>query len=270
MQIKTLNNNITNFTSLYRRTSYIDCNGVFRESQNTTNKRNDLDYKECANLIKKRFSEFDRINVMPMNGSDGTESYILAHYLLEEFGEKKAKEKIFPITVTDVDSFIINKFGKKGIVALTPNDIEAFGNKFDTYFEEISMSELPNIPFAYSLNSKAFKLTPFFKSLFEFKQQDFQNRVSELKDEANSVVIIRNCFAQSFGYVQTMLFVAELAKKLQKTSMFVIGQYDRDCMKYFVPEMKSIFGFKEIGKNIFSRQANSPLESMTMFVKKFL
>ena len=93
-----------NFNSLYRRTTYIDCNGIYRESQNTTGKREDLDYDECAKLIKKRFSKFDKINIMPMNGSDGTESYLLAHSLLKVFGEKKAKEKIFPITVTDVDS----------------------------------------------------------------------------------------------------------------------------------------------------------------------
>ena len=244
------------FGSLFRLSSYVDCNGQCRHTQNTTGRREDLNYDECARLIKKRFSKFDKINIMPMNGSDGTETYLLAHSLLKEFGEKKAKQKIFPITVTDVDSFIIYSFGKKGIVALLPEDIDAFGKDFDKYFEEIPRSELPNIPNAYSLNARAFKLTPFFKNLFEFKVQDFQKRITHIKDEANSVVIIRNCLAQAFGYVESMLMVAELDKKIKNSSLFIIGQYDRDMMKHFVPGLKTFFDFHEVGKNIFSKQSN--------------
>ena len=251
-----------NFTSLFRFSSYIDCNGQYRQTQNTTEKREDLDYDECASLVKQRFSKFDKINIMPMNGSDGTESYLLAHSLLKVFGEKKALEKVFPITVTDVDPFIINKFGKKGIVALNPEDIKAFGDKFDKYFEEISMDELPKIDNGYSLRAKAFKLTPFFRNLFEFKVQDFQKRIEKLKDDGNSVVIIRNCLAQAFGYVQSMLLTNELSQKLKGASLFVIGQYDRDMMKHFVPEMKCLFDFKEVGMNIFSKQRNKPLSVM--------
>ena len=254
-QMKQTNSSI-NFGSLFRFSSYIDCNGQYRQSQNTTGKREDLDYDECARLIKKRFSNFDKINIMPMNGSDGTEAYLLAHSLLKEFGEKKAKKKIFPIIVSDVDPFIINSFGKKGIVAFQPEDIAAFGKNFDKYFQEIPMSELPNIPNAYSLNAKAFKLTPFFQNLFEFKVQDFQKRITHIKDEGNSVVIIRNCLAQAFGYVQSMLMVAELDKKIKNSSLFIIGQYDRDMMKRFVPGLKTFFDFHEVGKNIFSKQSN--------------
>ncbi|MBR5554727.1 hypothetical protein IKU74_01810 [bacterium] len=244
------------FGSLFRLSSYVDCNGQYRHTQNTTGRREDLNYDECARLIKKRFSKFDKINIMPMNGSDGTEAYLLAHSLLKEFGEKKAKQKIFPITVTDVDSFIIYSFGKKGIVAFRPEDIDAFGKDFDKYFKEIPRSELPNIPNAYSLNTRAFKLTPFFKNLFEFKVQDFQKRITHITDEGNSVVIIRNCLAQAFGYVQSMLMVAELDKKIKNSSLFIIGQYDRDMMKRFVPGLKTFFDFHEVGKNIFSKQSN--------------
>ena len=267
-QIKGSNSSV-NFRSInFRWVTYVDCNGIHRDSQNTTGKRNDLDYDECARLIKKRFSKFSKINIMPMNGSDGTGTYLLAHSLLERFGEKKAKEKIFPITVTDVNPFIINEFGKKGIVALDPEDIEVFGKKFNKYFEEIPMSELPQIPLAYSKNARAFRLTPFFKSLFNFKVQDFQQRIGQVNDQGNSVVIIRNCLAQAFGYVESMLLVGKVDNKLKDSSMFIIGQYDRDRMKNFVPHMKALFNFKEIGKNIFSKQANPPLSRLARFFNK--
>ena len=263
-------NSTSNFTSLFRFSSYIDCNGEYRQTQNTTGKRKDLDYDELAMLAKQRFSKFDRINIMPMNGSDGTESYLLAHSILKVFGEKKAKEKIFPITVTDVDPFIINKFGKKGIVALEPDDIKAFGDKFDKYFEEIPMEELPKIENGYSLRARAFKLTPFFKNLFEFKVQDFQKRIENLKDDGNTVILIRNCLAQAFGHIQSMLLVNKLQEKMNGASLFVIGQYDRDRMRNFVPEMKCLFDYKEVGKNIFSKKRNKPLNFMQNMLKRWL
>lgn len=263
-----LSTSFLNFGSLYRFTSYKDCNGEYRQTQNTTGRREDLDYERFARLVKQRFSKFDKINIMPMNGSDGTEAYLIAHYLLKAFGEKEACEKIFPIKVTDVDSFIIDNFGKKGIIALKPDDIEAFGEDFDKYFEEIPFSELPKICFGYSLTTRAFKLTPFFRNLFEFKVQDFQERIKDFDDQGNSVVIIRNCLAQSFGYIDSMLVVSQLEKKLKNSSLFLIGQYDRDMMKYFVPEIKSLFGFKEVGKNIFSKQANSLQAKISNFCKK--
>ena len=160
------------FTSLFRYITYTDCNGRLRESQNTTGSRKDLDYDECAKLIKQRFSKFDKINIMPMNGSDGTETYLLAHSLLKTFGEKAAMKKIFPITVTDVDPFIINNFGKNGVVALEPEDILAFGDDFNKYFEPIQKSELPKLSeFGYFQESRAYKLTPFFRNLFQFEVQ---------------------------------------------------------------------------------------------------
>ena len=263
-------NTSINFKSMLRFSSYLDCNGYYRETQNTTGKREDLNYDEFALLAKQRFSKFDRINIMPMNGSDGTEAYLLAHSLLKEFGEKEAIEKIFPIIVTDVDTFVINKFGKKGVVALKPDDIAAFGESFNKYFQEIPMSDLPQEGIIYSETSRAFKLTPFFRNLFDFRVQDFQKRIQQIEDKGNSVVIIRNCLAQAFGHVNSILVVDKLQKKLKKNSLFVIGQYDRNKMKNFVPEMKCLFDFKEVGKNIFSKQPNS-LRTITMkFYKKCL
>lgn len=239
------------FGTLFRFSSYTDCNGYSRQTQNTTAKRSDLDYIELAKIAKRRFSEFERINVMPMNVSDGTEAYMLAHAFIKVMG-KRANEKIFPIEASDVDSFIINNFGKKGVVSFEPEDIEYFGKDFNNYFEEIEMSELPNIN-GYSLRAKAFKLKPAFKELFRFNVEDFQSRIKKVKDEGNSIVIIRNCLAQAFGWPEAGLICHRVGEILKDTSLFIPGQYDRENLRDMDITLKSLCDFKEIGKNIFSK-----------------
>lgn len=247
---------------------YVDCYGYKRDSQNTTARREDLDYMRLAKIAKRRFSKFDKINIMPMNGSDGTEAYFIADAVLRVFGEKKAKEKIFPIVVSDVDKFIIENFGQKGVVCLTPEDKKAFGKNFDKYFEEIPMSELPQIPNAYSLRSKAYKLTPFFKELFQFKTMDFQERMGQVSDAGNSIVIIRNCLAQAFGWPETGLICAKMMNILKGASLFVIGGYDRLSLPDMVSTLK-IFDFREVGENIFSKVEYPVVSRFESFLNKF-
>lgn len=258
------------FKTLFRFSSYVDCNGRKRETQNTTGKREDLNYMELARIAKQRFSDFDKINVMPMNGSDGTESYMLGHAFLKTWGEKKAKEKVFPIKVSDIDPFIIKNFGQEGLVSFEPRDIEYFGKDFEKYFEETDMSELPQIWNGYSLRAKAFKLKPSFKELFTFKVEDFQSRVEKIKDNGNSVIIIRNCLAQSFGWPEAGLICHRVSEILKNSSLFVVGQYDRDSMRYMTETLKDLCNLKEVGMNIFSKQANKPLNWLQNLAMKFV
>ncbi len=239
------------YGSLFRLTNYIDCNGKTRFTQNSTEVRDDLDYDELAQIIKKRFSKLDKINLMPMNGSDGTESYLIANSVLNVFGEKQANEKIFPILVTDVDPLIIEQYGQKGVVALKQHDIEAFGSNFDKYFKEINIGFLP-YEATYSRDAKAYRLTPEFKNLFKFEVKDLQERLKNLKDEGNSIVIIRNCLAETFGRDDTRKIISNLSKLMHPNSLFVIGGFDRKRMSTLISDLE-FYGFKEVGKNIFSK-----------------
>lgn len=238
------------FKSLFRMAYYTDCYGNYRYTQNSTGVRDDLNYNELAALMKDRFSGFDRINLMPMNGSDGTESYLIANSVLKTFGEDEAKKRIFPVLVTDVDPMIVEKYGKKGIVAFKPEDIEAFGEDFNKYFEKINRGLLPQ-EITYSVDTTAYRLKPEFRNLFSFEVMDFQKRMKEVSDTGNSVFIIRNCLTESFGSAATEKIISDLSKIINPNSLFVIGGYDRLRMSDFVPNLKK-YGFKEIGKNIFS------------------
>ena len=76
-------------------------------------------------------------------------------------------------------------------------------------------------------------------------------RLRNMKDEGNSVVIIRNCLRQSFGDIASSNIVCELDKKLNGASLLVTGDYDREHMPFFMDMLESCF--KEIGHNIWGK-----------------
>ncbi len=243
--------NRTSFTSLFRLSSCKDSFGVERSTQNSTSSRDDLNYDELAEIAKNRFKKYEKINIMPMNGSDGTESYCIANSILKTFGESDAEKRIFPIIVSDIDTDIIENYGKKGIVALGEKDENLFGKNLSKYFDSTNMSELPDIA-RYPKDAKAYKLKPKFKENFKFEVMDFMNRLKTTKDEGNSIILIRNCLAQSYTSWERSLLLSELDNIIHDNSLFVIGGYDRANIPDFVQELET-YGFKEVGKNIFSK-----------------
>ena len=243
--------NRTSFTSLFRLSSCKDSFGVERSTQNSTSSRDDLNYDELAEIAKNRFKKYEKINIMPMNGSDGTESYCIANSILKTFGESDSKKRIFPIIVSDIDNDIIENYGKKGIVALGKKDENLFGKNLSKYFDSTNMSELPDIA-RYPKDAKAYKLKPQFRENFKFETMDFMNRLKNIKDEGNSIILIRNCLAQSYTSWERSLLLSELDNIIHDNSLFVIGGYDRANIPDFVKELET-YGFKEIGKNIFSK-----------------
>ena len=89
-------NNKISFRSLgYSQDYYADKYGFQRSIQHTTGIRNkELDYDRLAKLIKKRFKNFDKVNVMPMCVSDGTEAYCIANFLIKQEGYEKFQKNI--------------------------------------------------------------------------------------------------------------------------------------------------------------------------------
>lgn len=265
MQISKVQSNNIYFKSLgFNLVRYTDISGKTRETQNTTSVREDFDYDKFAMTLKKRFKEHDKINLRLMNVSDGTEAYLIANSILKVFGKKEAEERIFPIQAGDVCSFVIDNYGKQGIVALTENEKVLFGENFEKYFTEIPFERLPK--HRYLPDSKAYELNPQFKKYFSFYTEDFQKTLKSLpKDEGNTVISIRNCLRQSFpSYPERGLIIAKIHKILKDASLFVIGGYDRTHIMSFLED----FGFKEIEKNIFGLK--NYVEKSTKQTKNFI
>lgn len=248
MQInKIQSNNNPNFKSLdFRYIRYVDSKGISRESQNTTGARKgDLDYDEFARILKRRFDDSKKINIRLMNVSDGTEAYLIANSILKVFGKKEAEERIFPIHTGDISSFVIDNYGKQGIIALTEKDKLLFGENFEKFFKEIPFERLPIAN--YPENSKAYELNPEFKKYFNFYTEDFQKTLKTLpKDEGNTVISIRNCLLQSFNTFERWGIILKISQILKNASLFIIGDFDRKSLLEYLDSR-----FKEVGKNIF-------------------
>ena len=240
------------FKSLdYKPTQYRDINGHIRTSQNTTGMRNDLSYTDLAEIIKYRFSDFDRVNIMPMNVSDGTEAYFIANALIDVNGLDKCKKKYFPICASDIDSEVINKYGKAGVVYLSEYEKNLLNSDNSNIFNVCDEFELRD----ESAKGKLCKLSDEHKNNFNFEVNDFQQRLKDFEDEGNSVIIIRNCLRQSFGDIDSAVLVFDIAEKLKGESLLVIGDADRVRMPFFNNALNICF--KEIKHNIFEKRGDN-------------
>jgi chemotaxis methyl-accepting protein methylase len=244
---------MVNFTSMpYQEICYVDTKGRSRITQPTTAIRNDVDWLRLAEIIKNNFKDKPRINIMPMNCSDGTECYELASKIIRVFGMEDAKKRVFPIISTDIYEFVIENFGQKGLVAFYKSDVEKFGKEnIEKYFTETDMSRISVDPRFFHEGSKALEAKPEFQELFSFEVMDLQKRIKNIHDDGNSVVLIRNCLAQSFGSSGTFSIILELDQKLKKGSLLVLGGYDTTKLTQLDTMILDCSHFEKLEENIY-------------------
>ena len=256
-------NNKISFRSLgYSPDYYTDKYGFQRSIQHTTGIRNkELDHDRLAKLIKKRFKNFDKVNIMPMCVSDGTEAYCIANFLIKQEGYEKFQKKYTPIIATDISSEIINNYGKQGLILLDDNERYIFDNVDKTILKEVNKDDYKIfITSQFSQPEHLYKIASKYSENFEFKVQDFNKRIDEIEDKGNSVIILRNTLYQSYGDgYESQILISDLANKMKGASLLVVGGYDMAHMPnlkktlgdYFVELQPNVWGLKDY-KNITS------------------
>ena len=232
--------------------SYRDINGIVRETQNTTEKRADLDYRKLAAIMETRFCNFNHVNIMPMNTSDATELYYISDAIIETCGFERFKSRYTPILATDVCEEVINKYPMREIVYLKQNEFSELSRIVEA--EDISKYKdlCPTPQYWYHDYYKLYRIKEEYKRLFNFGVCDFQERLKNMKDEGNSVVIIRNCLRQSFGDIESVNIIAKLDKILTGASLFITGNFDRVHMPFFMDILQT--RFKEITHNVWGKK----------------
>ncbi len=234
---------------------YRDCYGIQRETQNTTGLRKDICLEDFANILKWRFKNFDRVNIMPMNVSDGMDAYMFANAIIRNEGIKNFEKKYSPIKASDVMSNVIENYAKNGLLHLYNVEVNAFDRLGMNVLKEVDIKNYEDkIIFQATYPDKLFKLSDEYRKFFDFHVEDLQSRIHDLKDEGNSVIAIRNCLKQSFGDTKSSLIILKLATKMRGASLLITGDYDRECqllndtLKDSFFEIKhNIWGLKDYG-----------------------
>ena len=243
-------NRQTSFGSIfYQPNQYRDIYGVKRETQNSTAKRNDLNYAKLSKIITNRFKDYDDVNIMLMNVSDGTEGYYIFQPLFEDNGPDVFEKRYKYIDATDVCSDIIETYPKRNLVHLfagEEDELSVFRNPMFTHFEN------PDDKLLYQLK-------PEYRKYFKYGVQDFQERLANMSDKGNSVVAIRNCLRQSFGDFRAASVVYKVAEKLKGASLFITGGYDRG-MPMFESALDD--NFVEIAENVWGRKDYKPCKPL--------
>ncbi len=251
--------------SLYKQTSfgsmgysygeYWDMYGIKRETQHTTQKRGDICLEDFAKLLQKRFEKFDRVNIMPMNVSDGTEAYLFANAIIRNEGLETFKKK-YSIKASDVIAKVIDRYPRSGLLHLYSEEVKEFEGLGIDILEEVNIKDYENKLVRQVIRpNRLFKLSDEYRKYFDFSVADLQKRVEYLNDEGNSVIAIRNCLRQSFGSLQSATIIRILASKMKGASLFITGDYDRgltiidDTLKSCFVELKhNIWGLKGYGR----------------------
>ena len=252
-----INNNLS-FGSLdFNSYEYVDYKGKLRKSQCTTGRRTDLNYDNAADIIIKRFRDFDNVKIMPMNVSDGTEAYFLANSIIRKVGFEEFKKRYAPICASDVYAPVIKSYPANGIVFFNKEEFSHFNNQRKILFRKVNpkiyeTSVINPIDLQYK---NLYKLMPDFRNCFNFQAIDLQKRLKLLKDQGNSVILIRNCLYHSFGEGESIEIIKKVASKLKGESLFIIGGFDRVKMPEFMTAMNKYF--KEIDYNIFQKKVSN-------------
>jgi len=240
------------FQSLgYTYSSYIDKTGRYRETQNTTGKRGDISLKYFAKIVKWRFRDFDTVNIMPMNVSDGTEAYAFANAIIRNEGLENFKNK-YRVTASDITSRVICNYPRNGLLHLYDSEKSLFDGIGMDVLQEVNPEDYKSKIISQArYPDKLYKLSDEYMELFSFRVEDLQKRINDLQDDGNSVISIRNCLRQSFGSTDTYFLINKLAEKMTGASLFITGNYDREfnfmdnCLKeHFVELSHNIWGLK--------------------------
>lgn len=179
--------------------------------------RDDIYWGWLARNLNTLFPKDKKVNVYNFACSDGSEAYTLAISLIEKLGEKEA-QRFFPIKATDIDPYIIEE-AKSGRVFAEEYDIEKLkeetGNNIEKYF---TMKKVEN---GYILEAK-----DILKNNIEFSRGDFLSGLDNIEKE-NNLILCRNFWAY-LGEDEIIKCTKKLHKKLDESSIILIGHYDLD------------------------------------------
>lgn len=207
--------------------------------------RDDLDWDGLMNLMRYKYKNTDKVNMICHACSDGEETYSLALKIKQTFG--KDSNKFLPIIAKDIDHDNIIR-AKRGNYKVSGTEIERLeqhaGINLNKYFDILDN---------YMIYDKYAKPKDSLKQDICFKQGDILDDIKNIPKE-NTVLFCRNFIPYLPPKSQENL-ITQLGERLAPSSLLVLGEFD---MRYDTPKLLSQNGFEQTDiKYVFQKKSNT-------------
>lgn len=207
--------------------------------------REDLDWDGLMHIMKNKYKNTDKVNMICHACSDGEEAYSLALKIKKTFG--KDADKFLPILAKDIDYDNI-RLAKKGNYVVTNTEVsrldEHTGLDLYRYFD------IYNNEYSYK---KYAKPKDNLKECIIFKQGDILEDIKNIPKE-NTVLMCRNFIPYLPAKSQQDL-IKGLGERLAPSSLLVLGEYD---MRYEIKKSLIENGFEPTDiKYVFQKKSNN-------------
>ncbi len=202
------------------RRSVFDKKGALMYKTTTYFFREDLNWDRFVSLIRDKYREAEKVNIINQACSNGQESYSLVVKLIQKLGEKA--EKYFPIKAGDIDYDNIES-AKRGHLGIKLPDIYKINNCTNNRLTDFFSFDKAKNP----ENDLVLIPKNNIKDKVEFACSDIFQDVERLPEE-NTVLLCRN-FWQYLSPDLRETLASKLSQKLNKTSLISIGEHDSAC-----------------------------------------
>lgn len=204
--------------------------------------REDLDWDGLMNLMRRKYKNADKVNLICHACSDGEEAYSLALKVKKTFG--KSADKFLPVIAKDIDYDNIFKAKRANYVVFNDeiSRLEQHGGlDLNRYFD------IYKNDFTYETYAKP---RDSLKEYVDFAQGDILEDIKKIPKE-NTVLMCRNFIPYLPAKSQTEL-IKQFGERLDSSSLLVLGEFDmRDDI--LVALKKNGFEQTEI-KHVFQKQ----------------
>ena len=238
MQITSISNNYKYHSSYpvfkSSQRQVLDKSGNLLYKNVTSFFRNDLAWRNFSGALDRFFASADKVNVFNFACSDGSEPWSLAISLIEKLGEKA--QKFFPIRASDFDKEIILKAKQKPCAATTEDLYNINMMTSDNYSKYFSCHRIEEFGYLLGLRPKE-----ILKEKVEFKQSDIFDEISNIPLK-NNLILCRN-FWPYLSEEKREELARLLSEKLDKTSLLVIGSFDKG---HNIKQLLEQYGFEEV------------------------
>ena len=180
--------------------------------------RNDLDWDKFINLLVTKYKNTGKVNLINHTCSNGPEAYSIIMKLITRLGA--SAEKFFPIQARDINPDNILSAQNGGGMGINNEDLYRIN-----YYTKNNINSFLNFQPARTPDYQlAVVPKPILKNRVQFSQGDIFQDIENMPDK-NTVLLCRN-FWQYLKENECGLLAEKLSRKIDNTSLVVLGEYD--------------------------------------------